>query len=310
MLGELGVLSPSTLARARDKVRAASSSDLTKNWRKKRLCWSQKVFLLIIIRLGQAQLLCTISCIWSLGYFVLISVRPKSYCVKFTYPNITILYLLPRQKDYLLISYIRFRDLWSPLKSILLNGAFSHKNYHCLVSYFTLIRWIWFSVKYQIKTKTWNSHYERAVQYLPISSPRSHRKYKDKYCDLFRGNYGLISLHLAYQQILWQISTSIVANVTTIVGFRGNHGLLGLQSGEDPACGSVPHAGRCSELKTWTYLGQCMILIFLGKKDAQQVKRADGALGKALALQAAGIQVFIPFWCLNSLLTHVLFMNS
>ena len=102
-----------------------------------------------------------------------------------------------------------------------------------------------------------------------------------------------------YQQILWQISTSIVANVTTIVGFRGNHGLLGLQSGEDPACGSVPHAGRCSELKTWTYLGQCMILIFLGKKDAQQVKRADGALGKALALQAAGIQVFI-LWCFNS----------
>ena len=31
MLGELGVLSPSTLARARDKVRRASNSDLTKD---------------------------------------------------------------------------------------------------------------------------------------------------------------------------------------------------------------------------------------------------------------------------------------
>ena len=31
--------------------------------------------------------------------------------------------------------------------------------------------------------------------------------------------------------------------------------------------------------------------MFSGEKDAQQVKWADGALGKALALQAAGIQV-------------------
>ena len=33
------------------------------------------------------------------------------------------------------------------------------------------------------------------------------------------------------------------------------------------------------------------VLMFSGEKDAQQVKWADGALGKALALQAAGIQV-------------------
>ena len=74
----------------------------------------------------------------------------------------------------------------------------------------------------------------------------------------------------------------------TFVIFRGDHGLLGLQDGEDSAQDAYAHAGRRREwirmnINICSIFDISAIPLFLtlltesGAEDAQQVQWADGA---------------------------------
>ena len=106
----------------------------------------------------------------------------------------------------------------------------------------SLASWRIFFCHIVFQDKTWNSHHsERAVHCAIMPTSRSLTPPSTKHNTVPSSEASLANKY--WQICLWQ---NVEPN---IVGFRGNHGLLGLQSGEDVAGSSFPHAGRCSELE-------------------------------------------------------------